>query len=146
MMFIIGTGSNDAEAPPTYRYRRQLRISRRRLGHRQADAQNSIRTEARFVRCTVQLDQRAVERDLVAGFHADDGIGDFFIDRFNRAQHALAAVTLGIFVPQLDRFMRTGGCAGRHRRAPEGAAGQFDIGLDRRIAAAIQNFAGMDIG
>ena len=54
-------------------------------------------------------------------------------------QRALVAVA------QLDRLVRAGRGARRHRRAAHAAVLQRDVDLDRRIAAAVEDLAGVDV-
>jgi hypothetical protein len=63
----------------------------------------------------------------------------------DRRQHALAEKTLLVAVTQLQRFARAGRGARRRHRAPDRAVGGQHIGLDRRIAARIENLACADI-
>ena len=71
--------------------------------------------------------------------------GDLAVDVGDRLQHALAQVELGIPVPELDRLVlarrRSGGDGG----AAEGAGGQSDVDLERRIPARVQDLAGVDV-
>ena len=61
-------------------------------------------------------------------------------------QHALAAVAALVAVAQLDRLVGAGGGARGHGGAAEGAVSRVDIDLDGRIAAAVENFARVDVG
>ncbi len=61
-------------------------------------------------------------------------------------QHALAAVARLVAVAQFHRLVRAGGGAGRHRRAAERAAVEHHVDLDGRIAAAVEDLAGDDVG
>src|SRR6266705_1130253 len=49
-------------------------------------------------------------------------------------------------ISPFDRLMRPGRCPRRHRRAPDHAAVERDLDLDRGIAAAVEDLAGVDIG
>ena len=50
-----------------------------------------------------------------------------------------------VAVAQLDRLVRAGRGARRHRRAAPHAALEHHVDLDRRIAAAVQDLAGDDV-
>src|SRR5256885_8051527 len=65
--------------------------------------------------------------------------------RAARLLRAGTAITLAP-VAFLDRLMRPGRGARRHRRAPDRAAIRRDLDLDRRVAAAVEDLAGMNIG
>src|SRR5438270_243426 len=93
----------------------------------------------------VEFDQRSVDRELIGGLEAGECIEDLTIDRADRLLHAAAAITLAA-VAFLDRLMRPGRGARRHRRATDRAAIQRDLDLDGRVAAAVEDLAGMDIG
>ena len=116
------------------------------LGHRQRDAENGVGAEPPLVRRAVQFDHRAVDVQLVLGIHARQRVIDLAVDRLDRLQHALAAVAGLVAVAQFDRLVGSGRRArtaprpGRRRRTPDG------IDLDGRIAAGIEDLAGMDIG
>ena len=62
----------------------------------------------------------------------------------NRLLDAPSAVPLAA-VALLYGFMRTGGCTGRHRRAADDPAVEFDVHLNGWITAAIQNFAATNV-
>ncbi len=57
----------------------------------------------------------------------------------HRLQDALAQVTLAIAVAQLNRLVFAGGCAARHSRTAGRTAGQYDLGLHRRVSPAVDN-------
>ena len=88
---------------------------------------------------------RRVDRDLVGGVDAGQRVGDLAVDGLDRLQHALAEVAALVAVAQLDRLVRAGGGARGHGGAAEGAALQDDVDLDRRVAAAVENFARVDV-
>ncbi len=125
---------------------RQVRLGRRRLGHRQADAQDCVGAQARLVLGAVQLDHRGVERFLLARLQARDSVEDLAVDGIHGLAHALAAIALLVAVAQFDRLMRAGRGAGRHGRTPLGAGFQRDIHLDGGIAPAVQDFTGAKVG
>ena len=60
------------------------------------------------------------------------------------AANALAAVAGRIAVAQFDGLVPAGAGARRHDGAAERAAGAMDLDLDGRIAAAVEDFAGVD--
>ena len=59
-------------------------------------------------------------------------------------QHALAAVARLVAVAQLDRLVGAGRGARRDGRPADRAVGEDDVDLDRRIAARIEDLAGVD--
>src|SRR5207253_3104916 len=72
-------------------------------------------------------------------------IEDLTIDCADRLLHAATAITLAP-VAFLDRLMRPGRGARRHRRARDRAAIQRNLDLDGRVAPAVEDLAGMNIG
>ena len=60
-------------------------------------------------------------------------------------QHALAAVAALVAVAQFHRFAGAGRSAGRHGGPAHGAVLEHHVDLDRRIAAAVEDFAGDDV-
>ena len=119
--------------------------SRPRLGGRERHPEQRIGAEPRLVGRAVERDHGVVDQDLVLGIHAADGVENLALDRIDRLGHALAEIAGLVAVAQFDRLMRAGRGAGRHRGAAERAVFQQHIHLDRRIAAAVQNFAADDI-
>ena len=83
---------------------------------------------------------------LVGGFVAGQRVEDLAVDGIDRLEHALAAVAALVAVAQLDRFVGAGGGARGNGGAAEGAGFQGHIDLDGRIAAAVENFARVDVG
>ena len=117
--------------------RRLLRRGRRaRHGHR--DRQNRVRAQLALVRSAVQLDHVPVDRPLAAPHPAQQRTARCASSIFVTAlQRAFAQVARLIAVAKLDRFMLARRCAGGNRRAAHTAIGQINIGLHRRIAAAV---------
>ena len=72
-------------------------------------------------------------------------VEDLAIDGVHGLLHALAEIARLVAVAQLDRLMRAGGGARRHRRAAHRAVFQHHIDLDGGIAAAVENFAADDV-
>ena len=124
--------------------RQPARIGRR-AGRGKTDPEDGIGAEAALVVAAVELDHQRVDLGLVLGFVADDGVGDLAIDRGDRLPDPLAAPALGIAVALLDRFMDPGRGARGHRRAALAAVLERDVDLDRRIAAAVEDLAGVDV-
>ena len=70
---------------------------------------------------------------------------DFAVHGGDGLLHALAEIAALVAVAQLDRLMRAGGRARRHRRAADRTVFENDIDLDRGVAAAVQDFAADDV-
>ena len=100
---------------------RQVRFLRRRLGDRQADAQDGVGAKAGLVRRAVEIDQQRVDPFLLGGFVAGQRIEDLAVDGIDGLQHALAAVAALIAVAKLDCLVGAGGGARRNGGAAEGA-------------------------
>ncbi len=124
---------------------RQAAALGRRLGDREADAEDRVGAEARLVLGAVELDHRGVDLGLLFRLEVDDGVGDLAVHGLHSLQDALAQITAVVPVALLDRLMRTGRRARGHGGATEAAVIQRDIDLDGGIAAAVENFAGVDV-
>ena len=125
--------------------KRQARSLRRRLGDGERDAEDRVGAELRLVLRAVERDHRLVDLELVLGLEARDGVENLAIDRLDRLENALAAEAALVAVAQLDRLARSRRRAGRNRGPAHRAVFQNDIHLDRRIAPAVENFAGDDV-
>ena len=109
------------------------------------DAENGVGAEPALVRRAVEIDHGLVDLDLLLGRHVAERLEDFAVDGLDRLQHALAEIARLVAVAQLDRLMRAGGGARRHRRAAHRAVLQHHVDLDGGIAAAVENFAADDV-
>ncbi len=116
----------------------------RGLGDRQRHAEDGIGAEPALVGRAVERDQRLVDLDLGLGIHAADGIENLAVDRVDRLADPLAEIALAA-VAQLDRLVRPGRGARRHRGAALRPVLEHDIDLDGRIAAAVEDFAADDV-
>src|SRR5579864_2615897 len=119
---------------------RLVDVDGRGSGASEADPKHRIGTEPALVRRAVELDQRAVDRHLVSGIETGQRVEDLAVDRVDSLQHAAPVITRTA-IALLDRLMRAGRGAGRHRRASHRAAVEGDLDLDRWIAAAVEDFA-----
>ena len=115
------------------------------LGDCQRDAENGVGAEAALVRRAVEIDHDLVDLDLLLGVHVAERLEDLAVDGLDRLLHALAEIARLVAVAQLDRLMRAGGGARRHRGAAHRAVFQHHIDFDRGIAAAVENFAADDV-
>ena len=77
------------------------------LGARERDGEDRVGAEATLVRRSVQLDQPAVERLLVAGVHPAHGVRDLAVHVRDRLRDRLAAVGVAA-VAELDRLVHAG--------------------------------------
>ena len=82
---------------------------------------------------------------LVLGIEAGERIEDLAVDRLDRLAHPPAAKARPA-VALLDRLVRAGRGARRNRRAAERPGLEGDLDLDGRIAAAVEDLAGMNVG
>src|SRR5207302_7149662 len=82
---------------------------------------------------------------LVGGVEAGQRVKDLAIDRADRVAHTASAIARAA-ITLLDRLMRPGRSARGHRRPADGAAVERDLDLDSRVAAAVEDLAGVDIG
>ena len=92
----------------------------------------------------VERDQHAVERRLVGGVLPADGGRDLAVDVVDRARDALAD-PIRAAVAQLDRLELAGRGARRDGRAAPRAGVQAQLDLDRRVAAAVEDLAGVHV-
>jgi hypothetical protein len=93
----------------------------------------------------IEVDEHAVDRHLVLDVEAGERVEDLAIDPVDRFPHALAAIAALVPVAQLDRLMRAGRGARRHRGAPDRAALQRHIDLDGRVATAVEDLTGGNV-
>ena len=80
---------------------------------------------------------------LVGGVEPATAPGDLAVDVRDRLRDALAAVRVAA-VAQLDGLELPRRRAGRHRGAAEGARLERDVDLDGRVAARVEDLAGVD--
>ena len=124
---------------------RQLAVAGRRVGRRQRHAEDRVRAEVLLVRRAVELDHPLVDRDLVQRVHADQLVGDLFVDVGDGLLHALAQVVRLVAVAQLPGFVHAGAGAAGHGGRADRVVVERDIDFDGRIAAAIENLPGVNI-
>ena len=137
----LGDGQNPCVGPADVAIKGQSVRRRRGLGRGQADAEDGVGPELALVRSAVGLDERAIERHLVAGIPANGHLGQRSVDVGHGMGHAFAAVALLVAVPQLDRFVDSRAGPRGNRGPAEGAVGQNHIDLHGRVAAAVKNLA-----
>ena len=125
--------------------KRQARGVSGRLGDCKRDAKNGVGPEPRFVRRAVEGDHRLVDLELILGVEPGHRIEDVAIDGLDRSQDALAAEPALVAVAQLHGFARSGRGARRNGGPAHGAVLENHIDLDRRIAAAVEDFTGDDV-
>ena len=113
-------------------------------GHGHGDAEHGVGAELGLGFGAVELEQGVVDRLLVAGIQAAQGLGDGTVDVRNRLEDALAEVAPGVAVAEFEGFIDAGGGAGGDGRATEDTAAEADIGFEGGVAAGIEDFAGAD--
>src|SRR5690606_8664579 len=94
----------------------------------------------------VKIDQALVEAGLVGGVEVLERVGNGPVDVGHRLHHALAQVARLVAIAQLHGFAGTGRGARGHHRAAERAIGEGHLGFKRGIAAAVEDFTGVDPG
>ena len=72
------------------------------LGRRERDAKDGVGAEPALVGCPVKLDEMGIESLLGSRVHTPDRRRNLPVDVGHGTEHALAAVTLGVAVAQLD--------------------------------------------
>jgi len=90
---------------------RQARFFSRSARHGHAHRQGCVGAQAALVFGAVQIDQRAVQKSLLARVEPEHRFADLGVDVFDCAQHAFAEVARHVTVAQLDRLARAGRCA-----------------------------------
>ncbi len=115
------------------------------LGGGQGDAEDRVGAEAALVRGAVELDHRLVERALLGGAGAGQRLGDLAVDVGDRLADALADPLVAT-VAQLDRLELTGRGARGNGGDAARAGLERDLDLDGRVAARIEDLAGVDGG
>lgn len=112
----------------------------------QRDPQQRVGAQAALVLGAVKIDQATVQALLVGRIEVLQRLGDGAVDVVHRVAHALAQVAGLVAITQLHRFLGTGRGTRRHGRAAERTVVQRDFGLQRGIAAGVEDFAGEDLG
>ena len=125
---------------------RQARRNGAGLGRRQRHAQDGVGAQTTLVGRAVKFDHRLVQAALVFGVHAGQGVEDFAVHGVDGLLNALAAPDVLVAVTQFDGLVRPGGGARGHGGAAERAVIQNHIHFDRRIAPAVEDLAGDDVG
>ena len=115
------------------------------LGGGEGDAENRIRAETALVRGPVDLDQRLVDRGLVARVEALYGSGELAAHMSDGPTDALAA-PLGGPVTELDGLVHAGRRTRRDDRTAERARFEPDIHLDGRVATGVEHLASVHCG
>ena len=112
----------------------------------QRDAQDGVGAELGLVRGAVEFEQELVDGRLLRDVLAHEFGSDDLVDVADGLQHAAAQVAFLVAVAQLDGFVGAGaGAAGDGGPTPR-VRGQKDVDFERRVATAVQDFAGVDIG
>ena len=141
--FIIGTGRTRASAPPRWRHSGWPASAAAACATASDTPRIALAPRRDLFSVPSSSIERGVEGGLVVGVAAVDGAGDLPVDVGDRGRHALAAVGVPA-VAQLGGLELTGRGARRHGGAPGRAGAQRDVDLDRRVAAAVEDLAGVD--
>ncbi len=120
-------------------------VGRGGLGRGQRDAEDRVGAQPALVGRAVELDHRLVEGALLGGACARQRRGDLAVDVGDRARDALAGPGVAA-VAQLDRLELAGRGARGHRREAARAGLERHLDLDRRVAARVEDLAGVDGG
>ena len=125
---------------------RQAAGSRGGVGHGQADPQNGIGAEVRFISGAIRFAEDAVNGFLLGGIPPDEGPGQFVINGADGGAHPFSAVTGWVAVPFFTGLVPAGGSAAGDGCDAYGTALQGDLHPDGRVAAAIQDFEALYFG
>ena len=145
-MFISGTGRTRGVGAAEVAVQRQAERRSPRRGRRPA-----TRRGWRWPRaCPCSACRRARAAcwsiaDLVEGVHARRAPGrSSSLTLRDGLERALAEVAVLVAVAQLDGLVGPGAGPARDGGPADGAVGQDDLDLDGRVAAAVEDFAGVD--
>ena len=115
------------------------------LRHGQGNTQDGVGPQAGLVGRAVQVDHDFVNGRLEGGIVPGDFRRDDLVDVFHGLENALAAVALGVPVPELPGFMLPGGGSAGDGCASDGSAGQGHVHFHGGIAPRIDNFTAADV-
>ena len=99
-------------------------------------SQNSIRTQARLIRRTVQTLHFFINCSLVKRIRAFQSLRNLTIDIFDRTKHTFTAERQ-LAIPKLNSLERASACARRNSRTTERTVTQSHVRLNRRISTRI---------
>ena len=114
------------------------------FGRSQRDGEDRIGAENFFGRGAVEREHGGIDCRLLRAALADDGRGDLAVHVLDGLEHSLAQEAGFVAVAELDGFIFSGGCAGRHRGASDRPALEPDVNFNRGIAARVDHFAAAD--
>ena len=118
---------------------------RRGLRDRQRNRDGGVAAQPGLVGRAVEMDERGVDGELVAGIEAGERARDRAVHVGDRPIHAEAAEARAA-VAQVDGLARAARRAGRRDGASRRAAGKRHLRLDGRPAARIPDAAGVHAG
>ncbi len=118
---------------------------RRGFRNSEADAEDRVRAKPPLVRAAIERDHREVDIALILGIEAQQSVGDVAVDRVHRLGHTLAEIARLVAIAQLHRFVCAGRGARGDSRSAKAAVFEEHIDLDRRIAAAVEDFAAVKV-
>ena len=121
---------------------RQSNFDGGRACGRHRHTEQRVRAKTSLVLGPVEIDHRAIDRDLIRGVHVCQRFGNFRVHVVHRTQHTLAAVARRISVTQFDRLALARAGAARHRRTARAAGLKNHVNFDGGIAARIEDLAG----
>ena len=151
-----GNGQNFGVGATEILVERQAQAIGGSVGGGERHPENGIGAKVRLVFGAVEFEHRGIHADLVAGIEADQSGGDVALDVADSGLHAFAEVAtfgglgfraaqaLYVAVAEFVSFVLTGRGAGRNRGAADGAVGEFDVDLNGRVAAGIDDFASVN--
>ncbi len=115
------------------------------VGHRHRDAEHGVRAKTFLVGSAVEFQHQFVDGGLVEGVAAFEFLRDPRVDVLHGFEHALAEVDTLVAITLLPGLVGPRARARRHGRAAKRAVGEADIDLDRGVAAAVEDLAGVDV-
>jgi len=121
----------------------------------EGDAEHGIGSELFLVLGSIEFEHRAVDGCLVDCIHAEQGRSDQFMHVLHGLLNAFSEVAVLVdpgrvlafkgTVPQLESFVFTGAGSRGNGGAADDAGFEFDVDLNGRIAAGVDDFAGADV-
>ena len=115
------------------------------MGHRHRDTEDRVGAELFLGGRAVELEHEFVARGLVESVTALEFLGDPRIHILDGGHHALAQVNALVAIPLLPGLVGAGARAGGHRRPAKCPVGERHVDLERGIAAAVEDLAGVDV-
>ena len=115
------------------------------MGRRQRHAEHGVGAELGLVLGAVEFEQQFVEVHLSGGVMAVQARGDLSLTLATALRTPRPRYRALVLVAQFQRLVGAGAGAAGHGGAADGAVGQDHFDFQGRVAAAVQNLAGVNV-